>query len=228
MNVFLRKATLADAAALLSIKEALRMPDVSATDSIARTTTAPPVVQEGFLLGSSLAQYQDFLSHDDVIVLVLQEREATAPFGFAIVLEEGALRRSGLFERAQAARWDPQGFSALNPTGRFAYFEQLAVLPGTAYRVYAKYLAYEAVARAFVDHAGIFTTVIRYPVHNQAALPLIEIIGFRYIAELEERYPGHDRIVSDIYYLDRDVFRERSQRADFQHFLRRMKCLPSR
>lgn len=222
MNVILRKAGPADAPALLRIKEALRMPTPPAEAASAATV---PVVREGFLLGSTLTQYEDFLAHDDVDVLLLEDREAGAPFGFAIVLAEAALKRSGLWERAQSASWEASALSSLNPAAGFAYFEQLAVLPGSAHRVYAKYLAYLAVHRAFATHGGIFTTVIRYPVHNRAALPLIEVVGFRHLAELEEHPPGYGRIVSDIYYLDREVLRQREQRPDFQHFLRRMQRL---
>jgi hypothetical protein len=102
---------------------------------------------------------------------------------------------------------------------RVAFYEQLAFLPGPASRTYAKYLALISVQRAFAQHASLFTTVIQWPVQNQAALPFLQVAGFERVGCIDEEYPHYGRVTSDIYHLDRAVFAAKTKEGFLAKFV---------
>jgi hypothetical protein len=121
-------------------------------------------------------------------------------------------------QRAEQVQWETtfrDGFSA----HRFSFFEQLGMLPDAQYRVYAKYLAFIAAWRAIEAHEALFTTVLRYPVFNAAALSFIEVVGFKLVGQIDETYPEYGRIKSDVFCLERQDFLTRIQHGRLAAFV---------
>ena len=202
MPTRIRPARPDDAPALLEVKRALRL-----------TGTAPQ--RGGFLLGTTLEGYRAFIERDLVLVA-----EDTSVVGFAIVLGHDTLTRSDLWARAAQADLAVPAEAVL-ARGRVAYVEQLAMLPGFEHRVYAKYLAFQALRDAFGRHATVFTTVVREPIPNAAVLPFLEVTGFERVGRIEETYPEVGRVLSDIHALTLEAFAARLERADFRAFVRK-------
>ncbi len=190
----LRRAVREDAAAFLSVKTALPMPkNLEATGG-------------GFLLGTSLTQYQAFIERD--LAWLLESHGRTV--GFAVVLVWETLRHSEIWGKRHEVQLEPGGVS---PPERVAYFEQLAVLPEA--RAGAWYLAYHATCAALAAHDGLLTTTVRQPVTNTAVLPYLRAAGFLRLGSIEETYPEVGQIVSDVHYLPKELFLERSKTALF-------------
>lgn len=216
MEIHIRPAVLSDAAGIFRVKEQIRLP--AAVDG---------EPQGGFLLGTSLEQYEYFIRHDDVLVA-----ETVAPAhiaGFTIVLKHASVLNSALWLRAHEVRWDNDFFSRFL-TGRsfdrealqntqVAYYEQLGFVDDAALRVFAKYLAFASVYRAFETHDHIFVTTVKYPVMNRASLSFLRVVGFECVGIHDEVYPEYGRIVSDVYHLDRRVFDENIRAGRFQKFI---------
>ncbi len=192
MRVQIRRAQHTDAPALVAVKKQLPMPRELREGA-----------RGGFLLGTSLAEYENFIARDDV--LVAQDLGAQRIVGFAIVMQHESVMHSEIWIKAQQVNWD-ESFRAQFSDGRVAYFEQLAFVPDDAYRTFAKYLAFASVYRVFPRHTDLFTTVVRHPIHNQASLPFITAIGFAQVGALDETYPEYGHIVSDIYHLSQSTF----------------------
>jgi ribosomal protein S18 acetylase RimI-like enzyme len=193
--VQLRRAHPDDALAFVRVKTALPMPQRLQT------------TQGGFLLGTSLEQYRAFIERDLVWVL----EDAGHIVGFAIVLGWDSLRHSELWLKRDEVKLETA--TAIVFPERPAYFEQLAVLPEA--RGSAWYLAYRATCEALRDHDGMLTTTVRQPVTNTAALPYLRVAGFQRVGEILETYPEVGQIVSDVHYLPKQVFLERTRNALF-------------
>lgn len=205
MGIKLRPARPADAPGLVDVKQHLRMqPEAGFTQ------------QGGFLLGTSLEQYRLFIARDEVWVAVAEETGQIV--GFSIVLGHEAVVSGDLWQKAAQAHWTDSLLSQMEQR-RVAYYEQLAFLPGPAYRVYAKYLALVSVQRALAQHASLFTTVIQWPVQNQAALPFLRAAGFERVGCIDEEYPHYGRVISDIYHLDRTVFAAKTNERFLARFI---------
>ena len=203
MPVIIRDAQLNDAPALLEIKRELHLSGLEPQ-------------RGGFLLGTTLEGYEAFICQDHVIVA----EDAGRVLGFVILLGQETLMQSDLWARASTAKLNLP-FEQVLSRGRIAYVEQLAMRSSHASRVYAKYLAYHSLNRAFLEHATVFTTVVREPVSNDAVLPFLEVAGFVSVGSIAEDYPNVGRIQSEIFALSSDVFQERLRRANFQLFLRK-------
>lgn len=180
----IRRATQADAEAILSVKRALALPP-----------DAHEAPRGGFLLGSTLEQYRTLIQVADVWVLLGTDG---AVAGFAVLLPEPVLRASELWARREAIHWEtPGGWTP--PEERVCYFDQLAVLPDA--RVRAPQLALAALRGAVRSgHEHLFATVVAHPVQNVASMALLRALGARRVGSVNEEYPQVGRIVSDLYY----------------------------
>jgi len=180
----IRRATQADVANVVAVKQLLAMPREG------NETTGG-----GFLLGSSREWYARFV--DEAFFHVLEE-EARGVVGFAIALGDRLMRSGDIWERRGSVEWSEDVSDAEN--GLVSYYEQLALLPDRRYRLYAPSLAL-APYRDLIQsgHTHLFATVVREPIHNRAAIPLLEGIGARAIGRIDETYHGVGRLVSDIY-----------------------------
>lgn len=208
MRVALRPAGLADAAALLDIKDRIRLKLESATSR----------QLGGFLLGTSLVEYEQFIRRD--VVLVAESDCPRQVVGFAIVMQHDTLMQSELLKRAEQVQWEA-AFRQRFDVRRMAFFEQLGMLPDAAYRVYAKYLAFSITWQVLQTHEALFTTVLQYPFVNTAALSFIKVIGFEYVGVVDEVYPDYGRIKSDVYHLERPIFERKIDQPRFKIFLER-------
>jgi hypothetical protein len=206
MRVNIRPARLADTAILWHIKDQLRL----------KLEPQAETRQDGFLLGTSLDEYQRFIERD--IVFVAETDIPPAVIGFAIALPYETLAQSMLLQRAENIKWKPI-FDLNSVAKRFAFFEQLGMLPDTTYRVYAKYLAFSTVWHIFQTHEALFTTVLQYPVMNTAALSFIRVVGFENVGHVDETYPEFGRVKSDVYYLERDVFMHKTKEPRLKAFM---------
>lgn len=180
----IRRATPADAEALLAVKDALRLPE-----------GARQAPRGGFLLGASLQQYQALTAAADVWVL---HDPAGVPAGFAVLLPEPVLRASDLWRRKEAIRWEaPAGWAP--PEERVCYFDQLAILPQA--RMRAPELALTALRGAVAaGHQHLFATIVAQPVYNTASLPLLRALGARRVGTVQEEYEGIGPVLSELYY----------------------------
>jgi hypothetical protein len=210
MQVRIRPAQEADAPGLLAIKNAIRL-SVNGGESSAGQ-------QGGFLLGTTLEEYLGFIRHD--LVLVAEAGPPSQVVGFAIILPHASLAQSVLMQRASQVQWEG-AFETRFSARRFAFFEQLGMLPPHRYRAYASYLALAITWQALQDHEALFTTVLRYPVVNTAALSFIQVVGFEKVGHVDESYPEYGRIKSDVYCLERPVFLDRLQQPRFERLLER-------
>lgn len=215
-EIRIRPAVSRDAAGIFQVKEQIRLP--------AAVEGEP---QGGFLLGTALEQYEYFIEHDDVLVA-----EIVAPpqiVGFTVVLKHASVLNSSLWLRAQEVRWDKDFFERFLGNGllnrdalqktRIAYYEQLGFLDDAALRVYAKYLAFASVHRAFEAHTHLFVSTVKYPIVNRAPLSFLRIVGFELVGMHDEVYPEYGRIVSDVYHLERGAFHEKIRAGRFQKFI---------
>lgn len=190
----LRRATPADLDAIVAIKRSLPMP------SGERTTAG------GFLLGSEVEVYRELLELARVWLLEVDGR----PAGFALTLDDAVLRGSPLWARREAIEWDP-GFDVATALElRVAYFDQLAVLPTVRNRYWGAGLALQALAEQFEvgQHDLVLTTTVLEPIVNRAALPYLARVGARRCGRIEEHYPDAGRVVSAIYAIEADRYRE--------------------
>jgi hypothetical protein len=208
MRVYLRQAGSGDAMNLYSIKEQLRFKLENMVSKQAG----------GFLLGTSLEAYKGFIQND--VVYVAEQEHPRQVVGFAIAMQHETLAQSVLMERAEQVQWE-SAFHLRFDAKRFAFFEQLGMLADPAYRVYAKYLAFSATRKALQTHEAIFTTVLKYPVHNTAAIPFIKVIGFDFVGTVDEIYPEIGPIKSDVYHLSRATFERKITEPRFKTLISR-------
>lgn len=183
MTARLRPARAEDLAAIVAVKEALRLAPGQRPD------------RGGFLLGCSPERYAQLIACANVLLL----EEAGAVAGFAVTLADPLLKASELWERRALIRWEA-GAGEPPPHERVAYFDQLALRP-SARRTHAPALAFAAVrelARAGHDH--LYATTLAEPMRNGAALPLLRALGARPVAMVEEHYPEAGRVVSTLHH----------------------------
>jgi hypothetical protein len=183
MKTLIRKARPEDAAAFMAIKAQLPMPQ-------AENQTQ----QGGFLLGTDEETYRTYILHGQCLVA----ESAGALVGFGICFPDALVRASEIWQRRDAAQWyiDPASFEQ----NKLGYIEQMAFLPGHRKAVIA--LAYNLICWALESGAEVlFTTTVRKPVLNLAAVPLILAGGGQRVGTIDEVYPVVGPIVSDIYLL---------------------------
>ncbi len=132
MTTRLRRAQNGDEAAFYRVKKNLPMPVSNETAS------------GGFLLGTNVETYRFFI--ENAFVNVLETNGEIV--GFAVVLPDGLLRNSDLWKRKDEIEW-AAGEPGDLIEKKLCYFEQLAVLPGAANRLYAR------CARALNFAAGV-------------------------------------------------------------------------
>lgn len=215
MEIRIRTATPGDAVGIFLVKQEIRLP-----------ATADRQTQSGFLLGTSLEQYEYFIEHDDVLVAEVAGTQQIV--GFSIALKHESVTNSILWQRAQEVRWDDE-FRRRFMRGdqfvdaRVAYYEQLGFLPDPTYRVYAKYLAFAGVQRILQTHEHLFTTIVREPFTNHAALPFLRVAGFENVGIHDEWYHEYGRIVSDVYQLERERFEEKLREGKFERFVAKLR-----
>lgn len=180
----IRRAERRDIDGIVAVKSRLSMPREEEATSTG-----------GFLLGSSRDWYEAFV--DQAFFHVLEDPERGV-VGFAIALGDELMRSGEIWGRRSEVEWLEDVSQA--DAGRVAYFEQLAILPERRYRLYAPSLAL-APYRDLIQtgHTHLFATVVRKPIHNKAAIPLLTGIGARLVGRIEEEYDGVGRLVSDIY-----------------------------
>lgn len=153
----------------------------------------------GFLLGTGESAYLNYIRHAWCMVLERNHQVS----GFGILLPDRLLRESELWEKRNLATWlvPFQPFESLP----LCYFEQLAFLPGQ--RRMAVTLAYQLIKTAFQSGCqALFTTLVKEPVRNTAALPFLKAAGAIHAGYVDEVYPVAGPILSDIYILERSVF----------------------
>ena len=201
-RAWLRRARLEDAVSFLQVKSQLPMPEI-ADDGVREA------VLDGFLLGTSEAQYRTFIERDLVWVLETRDAESCVQIeGFAILMRWETLQASEIWEKRHAAKLElPDAFHRLEAGVRPAYYEQLAVLPLA--RTFGAYLALRALENALETHDVVLTTTVREPLFNPAAHAFMRGVGFTSIGQIEEHYEGMGRLLSEIHLLERDVFLER-------------------
>jgi ribosomal protein S18 acetylase RimI-like enzyme len=190
----LRRATAADLDAIVAIKRSLPMPNGE------QTTVG------GFLLGSAMEVYRELLEVARVWVLEVGHE----PVGFSLTLDDPILRASPLWARRDAIAWEPDFDLERALRLRVAYFDQLAVLPTVRRRYWGAALALHALAEQFDEqrHDLVLTTTVVEPIINRAALPYLARVGARPCGRIEEHYPEAGRVVSAIYGITEQRYRE--------------------
>ena len=203
MKINIRYATLEDAVAMVEIKNQLSFKNVNGT-----TTTG------GFLLGTSLPTYQEYIANDYCLVA---ENENQI-IGFGIILKNTTLQQSDIWTKRHAANWEVDITKYESPN--VCYFEQLAFLQGYT-RVVIR-LCYQLLRLAFNTHDNLFATTVSSPIMNLAAIPFIEKAGGRKIGRINEVYPEIGHILSDIYLIEKDIYLNRLQHSGLKPLLNRV------
>ncbi len=184
----IRIAELKDAAAFVEIKDQL---PIQRTDGT--TTTG------GFLLGTDLITYEYYI--ENAFCLVAEVDNVIV--GFGIIFSDEMLRGSDVWLRRKQANW----FINLADweDNKLCYFEQLAFLPG--YKKQVILLTYNLVKWVFdLGYDTLFTTTVKEPVLNLAAIPFINAVEGIKAGNIQEIYPKIGHIISDIYLIDSSVF----------------------
>lgn len=216
MRAWLRRSGPEDAAAFCEVKRHLPLPDLG-------PDVDGEAVRGGFLLGTSEAQYREFITRD--LTWTLEAKDGVNGVrveGFAIVLCWETLRESQVWHKRHEARLEmPDSPEAgvfahgifhdgkledVQDGFRIAYYEQLAVLPQT--RAFAGYLALRALEDALETHDVVLATTVREPAFNPAAHAFMRSVGFFCVGEIEEHYDGVGRVLSEIHLLERARFLE--------------------
>ena len=172
----------------------------------------------GFLLGTTLEQYQLYIQHNQV--WVLEDTALSEAVGFSIIIKDEWLRKGDIWQKRHQIDW--KGFELddfLNK--KLCYYEQLAVYPEKRYRRYAVSLALVNLLEAFEQHDALFTTIVYRPIHNKAALPYILRAGGRMVGRIDEVYPAIGQIESEIYFVEKKRLGERAK-FDFPNRYKRM------
>jgi hypothetical protein len=188
MKQMIRRARPEDAPAFMLIKSQLPMP--RADDE---------TLSGGFLLGTDEDTYRFYIKN----ALCLVAEEDNSVVGFGILLPDAMLRASDVWQRRNEAEWEIN--LALYEHQKLGYVEQLAFLSGHRKLVIA--LAYNLVCHVFENGTEVlFTTTVREPVLNLAAVPLILKAGGIRAGSIDEIYPVVGRIISDIWLVEKERF----------------------
>lgn len=192
MKSRIRIAEFHDAAAFVAIKDQL---PIQKTDG--STTTG------GFLLGTDLTTYQYYI--ENAFCLVAEVNNIIV--GFGIIFPDEMLRSSDVWLRRKQANW----FIDLADweDKKLCYFEQLAFLPGNKKQVIL--LAYNLVKWVFdLGYETLFTTTVKEPVLNLAAIPFINAVDGIKAGNIMEMYPKIGLINSDIYLVESELFYQKT------------------
>lgn len=203
MKIKIRYAKPEDAFAMVEIKNQLSFKNVNGT-----TTTG------GFLLGTSLLTYQDYITNDYCLVA----ENDNQIIGFGIILKNATLQQSDIWTKRHAAHWEIN-ITKYESTN-VCYFEQLAFLSGYT-RVVIR-LCYQLLQLAFNTHDYLFTTTVSSPILNLAAIPFIEKAGGRKIGRIDEVYVEIGPILSDIYLIEKDIYFKRLEHSNLKPFLNKI------
>jgi len=190
-KIIIRKAEIADAEALIRIKEALPMPKNSETST------------GGFILGTDVSTYKFFIENG--LVLVAEHSDTV---GFAIVLPDEIIRESEIWKKRYDANWTIN-LSEIE-TSRICYFEQLAFLPN--YGLAAAETTYRIAEQAFKTHDYMLATTVKKPVLNKAAWRFIREAGGKCVGTIDESYPEVGQILSDIHLISASEHRVKMQK----------------
>lgn len=180
----IRKATPNDVKDFINIKNQLPF---KYTDE--RTSSG------GFLLGTDKETYLKYITNDYCLVAENQD----GIVGFGIMLKDESVKKSDVWTRRHQATWriDITKYE----TKQLCYFEQLAFLKGHSRTVIS--LAYNLTSWAFEEgHSHLFTTTVKYPIMNLAAVPYILKASGKKVGNIDEVYPIIGQINSDIYQIE--------------------------
>jgi hypothetical protein len=189
--VNIRRATPADVSALLAIKHELRFSGSG---------------RGGFLLGADEQGYQRCVRDGEAWVLDLNGDVA----GFAITMGAAAFAKTPLWELRHHVKWSATTDAMLSQG--VGYFDQLAVKRGTPARA-TTLLAFAALFDLLNTDRYVVTTTVVAPVCNNAAVPLIQLVGGVRVGELEEVYESFGPLTSCVWLLSAADANQRVQRA---------------
>ena len=192
MTIRFRHAEPRDLDAFLQIRDALQ----------------PGSGNGGFLLGSDPETYATYIR--EALVWVCERGDAVV--GFAIALPDSLFRQTEIWDKRQLLQADPEQASAiqalLSTEQHFAYLEQLAFRRSDAR--YAPALCLHLGRELFSGPCSILlATTVREPFLNRAAWPFLEIAGGRIVGQVEEVYPRIGKLVSDVWMLRAEDYRQR-------------------
>lgn len=193
MSTIIRKAEWKDAPAFVRIKDQLPL-----------TLTSGGSTKGGFLLGTDLKTYRNYIQNAYCLVATTGKNVV----GFGILLPDRLLRESEVWKKRHWATWyvDLPVYEKQN----LCYFEQLAFLPG--HRKTVLKLSYNLMKWAFEEgHETLFTTTVNKPVLNLAAIPFIKAAGGIHAGNIDEVYPRIGAINSDIYLMASGVFFQKTE-----------------
>lgn len=202
MSQNIRRSVIKDAEQFIEIKNQLPMP---AGDESTRNG--------GFLLGTNIDQYRDFIRHCYCLSAEVNGRVA----GFGVILPNEVLKQTEIWNKRHSASW----FTDLRTLeqSNACYFEQLAFLKG--YRKLAIALSYNLAAYAFrKGHTTLLTTTVNRPVLNLAAVPFIKAVNGKKVGNIDEVYPEVGNINSDIYMVKAEEFYLKVKSRSFYSYLK--------
>ena len=207
MKSRIRIAEFRDAAAFVAIKDQLPM-----QKSDGSTTTG------GFLLGTDLSTYEYYI--ENAFCLVSEVDNVIV--GFGIIFPDEMLRISDVWLRRKQANW----FINLSDweDHKLCYFEQLAFLPG--HKKLVILLAYNLVKLVFdLGYKTLFTTTVKEPVLNLAAIPFINAVDGILAGNIMEMYPKIGLINSDIYLIEAKSFDRKTRTHNLYAFFQNNSAL---
>ncbi len=197
----IRKATTNDVEDFINVKNQLPF---KYTDG--RTSSG------GFLLGTDKETYLKYIIND--YCLVAENKSGIV--GFGIMLRDESVRKSDVWTKRHQATWEID--IAEYESKKICYFEQLAFLKGHSRTVMS--LAYNLTCWAFEEgHSYFFTTAVKYPVTNLAAVPYILKASGKKIGNIDEIYPVIGQINSDIYMIGATNFYATAKASKLRPFL---------
>ncbi len=190
----LRFATEDDVEQMLSIKSQLILPE-----------TATDMNRGGFLEESSREEYLFFIQQ--AYVLLLEDLRLNAPVGFIIGIPNETLHRTPLWDMRNSVQWNDPTTAQKILESKVGYFEQIAVLPNKAYKLYAPALGL-AMGKILSDqHQFVLAAVVHKPMQNLAAMSLHEGLGGRKIGEIEQEHSSLGQFSRVIYCHEKSIFR---------------------
>jgi hypothetical protein len=202
MKSLIRKAAIPDAESIVEIKNLLPFTGVDGTTSTG-----------GFLLGTDAATYRHYIENAFCLVAEVDDKVV----GFGIIFTYDMLRQSDVWQRRQLANWNID--LTQYEEKKLGYFEQLAALPG--YRKLIVRLAYNLALWVFDSgYDALFTTTVKEPIVNLAAIPFILAVKGIKAGNIDEVYPMIGPIKSDIYLIEYEMFYAESKAHRLFPFLK--------
>lgn len=207
MKSRIRIAESRDASSFVAIKDQL---PIERSDG--STTTG------GFLLGTDLATYQFYIENAFCLVAECDDEIV----GFGIIFSDIMLRNSDVWLRRKQANW----FINLSDweDNKLCYFDQLAFLPG--HKKLVILLAYNLVKWVFdLGYETLFTTTVKEPVLNLAAIPFINAVDGILAGNIAEIYPKIGLINSDIYLIEANSYDWKTKTHNLYSFFQKNSTL---